>query len=126
MAATLEHTHRADEIAVHIGKRRLDAVAHARLSTEVHDTVEFFPGEQLAHSLEIRQIELLESKSLLRLEKIEARMFQGDVVIFIWRSFQFGRQRFLSKVGNLVVDATPRTCLLQNDTKSAAANCTPI
>ncbi len=43
--AAFEHGHRALHVAVDVGERRFDAVAHAGLRTEVNHSLELLGGE---------------------------------------------------------------------------------
>ncbi len=53
---------RAVHVAVDVGERILDAVAHAGLGAEVHDSLEFLRGEETRHRLAVGEIELDEAK----------------------------------------------------------------
>ncbi len=81
--ATFEHGHRALEVAVDVGERCLDAVAHAGLRGEVDHSRELLRGEQLRHTLAVGKIELDELEVRVALEDLEPSMLQRDVVVLV-------------------------------------------
>ena len=50
VTAALEHIERADDVALDIGVRLFQRVAHPRLSAQMHDALEFLGGEQASPS----------------------------------------------------------------------------
>jgi hypothetical protein len=83
VSTTFEHGHRAENIAVDVGERVLDAVAHARLRAEMHDAGEPLGGEQLGHALAIGKVDLGELEVGIALEDSEACHLQRDIVVLV-------------------------------------------
>ena len=83
MTATLEDVHRADDIAVYVGVRVLDRVAHAGLGGQVDDLVETLVGEQLVNSRLICQVDSPHVERVIPREDVRPRLFEADVVIII-------------------------------------------
>ena len=57
VATALENVQETDNVAIDIGVRILDRVAHARLCGEVNDLVELLFGKQRFHRLAIGEID---------------------------------------------------------------------
>jgi hypothetical protein len=83
VAAPLEHGHRAGDVAVDVGERGLNAVAHAGLRAEVDDSLELLAGEQLRHSVSVGEVELDELEPSVALEHLEPRVLQREVVVLV-------------------------------------------
>src|SRR5580704_14153972 len=83
MPTALENVERAGDVALHVGMRCLDRIAHARLSPKMHHTLEFFLCEAARHTCGVRAIKLNEAKARLLLKQSEACLLQGDVVVVI-------------------------------------------
>ena len=73
MAAGLEHVEEADEVALEVGARVLDGVAHARLCGEVHHDVEAVLREQALDEGGIAQISSNESEAAVPVRLCEHR-----------------------------------------------------
>lgn len=56
MAAGLEHVEEADEVALEVGARVLDGIAHARLGRQVNHNIEAVLGEQALDEGGVAQI----------------------------------------------------------------------
>ena len=63
VAAGLEHVEEADEVALEVGARVLDGVAHARLGGEIHHDVEAVLGEQALDEGGVAQVAAHEGKA---------------------------------------------------------------
>lgn len=63
VTAGLEHVEEADEVALEVGTRILDGVAHARLGGEVHHDVEAVLGEQALDEGGVAQVTAHEGES---------------------------------------------------------------
>ena len=74
MTAALEDIQRAGDVALHVGVRRLDRVAHARLRAKMHHTLEFLLRKAARHAGCVRKVELHEAKARLLLQQREARL----------------------------------------------------
>jgi hypothetical protein len=83
VAATLEHVHEADDVAVHVGVRILQRVAHPGLRREVDDTLELLFCEQRSHALAVGDIELDEAETCVRLQSRQAVELELDVVVVV-------------------------------------------
>jgi hypothetical protein len=81
--ATLEHRHRALQVAVDVGERRFDAVAHAGLRAEMDHALGLLVREHLGDAVAIGEVELHELEFRVRLEQAQARVLQRDVVVRI-------------------------------------------
>ena len=81
VTAALQHVQRAGQVAVGVGVRVLDRVAHARLRREVHDALERALREQRLHGRAVGEVDPLEPESLLRLEPREAGLLERGVVV---------------------------------------------
>jgi len=56
VAAGLENVEEAHEVALHVGIRVRDGVAHTRLGSEVHHLVEFFLGKELVYGFLVGEV----------------------------------------------------------------------
>ena len=65
MAAGFQNVQEADQVALQVGVRVRDGVAHARLCGEVHDLVELFFGEKFVEWLLVVDAHLHESAVLV-------------------------------------------------------------
>ncbi len=83
VTAAFEYVEGADDIALDVGVRLLQRVAHPRLRAQMHDALEFPGSEQLRHRLPIRQVGMDEPERLVRLEPGEAGLLERDVVVII-------------------------------------------
>src|SRR5580704_13855773 len=81
--ATLEHIEHADDVALDIAVRVLQRIPHARLGAQMHDALKPLLGEQGSDRLAIGQICMHETKTLLRLQPGETRVFERYVVILV-------------------------------------------
>jgi len=81
--AALQNIERANDVAVHVGMRCLDRVAHARLRPQVHDALEFLARKALRHAGGIGKVELDEAKARILLQQLQARHLQIDVVVLV-------------------------------------------
>src|SRR5450631_4045116 len=83
VAATFNDLQESGDVAVHIGMRILNGIAHPRLRGQVHHALEFFRAEQCRHCLAIRNILLHEPKARIASQNIQARILQLVIVIVI-------------------------------------------
>ena len=74
--AALEHVQRADDVAVDVGVRVLERVAHARLRGEVDHALELLAREQRRHARAVGEVELHEAEARQLLEDREARVLE--------------------------------------------------
>ncbi len=83
VAAAFQHVQRAGQVAVGVGVRILDRVAHARLRREVHDAPDAPIREQRIHRLAVREVDPLEPELFLRPQPREPRLLERRVVVRI-------------------------------------------
>ena len=83
VAAALEHVGGADHVALDVGERVLDRVAHARLRGEVDHALELLAGEQLGHARAVREVELDEAEPRQLLQQLEPRELEAHVVVVV-------------------------------------------
>lgn len=86
VAAGLEHVEEADEVALEVGTRILDGVAHARLGGEVHHDVEAVLGEQALDEGGIAQVAAHEGEAAVGVglgQHAQARVLDAGVVITV-------------------------------------------
>lgn len=86
VAAGLEHVEEADEVALEVGTRILDGVAHARLGGEVHHDVEAVLGEQALDEGGIAQVAAHEGEAAVGVglgQHAQARVLDAGVVIAV-------------------------------------------
>jgi hypothetical protein len=62
VAAAFEDVHEADEVAVHIGVRILQRIAHAGLGGQVDDAVELLGGEERFHAGAVGDVQFHEAE----------------------------------------------------------------
>jgi hypothetical protein len=62
MPAALQHVHEADEVAVDVGMRVLQRIAHAGLRRQVDHAVEALAGKQPLHAGAVGDVELTKRK----------------------------------------------------------------
>ena len=75
MPAALQHIEETDQIGVDIGVRVGERMAHARLRREMNHDRESIGLKQGRHAGTVREVELLERKSLVRLQFAEPGAF---------------------------------------------------
>lgn len=86
VAAGLEHVEEADEVALEVGARVLDGVAHARLGGEVHHDVEAVLGEQALDEGGIAQVAAHEGEAAVGVglgQHAQARVLDAGVVVAV-------------------------------------------
>ena len=83
VAAAFENIDEADEIAVDIGMRVQQGVAHAGLGGKVDDLVEFLGGEQRLHAGTVTDIQFDEAEFRVFGQSLEAAFLEADVVIIV-------------------------------------------
>ena len=86
VAAGLEHVEEADEVALEVGARVLDGVAHACLGGEVHHDVEAVLREQALDEGGITQVAAHEGEASLGIglcKHVQARMLDARVVVAV-------------------------------------------
>ena len=86
VAAGLEHVEETDEVALEVGTRILDGVAHARLGGEVHHDVEAVLGEQALDEGGIAQVAAHEGEAAVGVglgQHAQARVLDAGVVIAV-------------------------------------------
>ena len=81
VTAALQHVQRARQVAVGVGVRVLDRVAHAGLRREVHDAADRGACEQRFHRRAVGEVDAREAESLARREAREARLLERRVVV---------------------------------------------
>ena len=65
MPAALQHVHEADDVAVDVGMRVLQRIAHAGLRRQVDHTVETLAGKEIGHAGTVGNVELDEAEALV-------------------------------------------------------------
>jgi hypothetical protein len=83
VTAALEHVERADEIAVGIGMRVFDRVAHASLGTEMDRARNARGGKQRLHRGAVGEIDLLEPETTRPRKAGEPRPLERGIVVGI-------------------------------------------
>ena len=83
MAARLQDVDEALDIALHIGLRIDQGVAHARLGGEVDHDFEAVVGEQPRDARGIGQVDPRETESEHRLEPGKARLLKPDIIVVV-------------------------------------------
>ena len=86
VAACLKDVEEADEVALEVGARVLDGVAHARLGGEVHHDVEAVLSEQALDEGGIAQVAAHEGKASVGVglgQHAQARVLDAGVVIAV-------------------------------------------
>ncbi|MNH27213.1 hypothetical protein D3C79_873160 [compost metagenome] len=83
MAASLQHSEGAGEVAVGVGEGVVEGIAHPGLGAEVDHPFEPLPGKQCRHGGAIGEIEALEAKAGQGAEAREARLLQAHLVVVI-------------------------------------------
>lgn len=86
MAACLEHVEEANEVALQVGARVLDGVAHARLGGEVHHDVESVLGEQTLDEGGVAQVAANEGEAAVGVylgQHAQARFLDAGVVVAV-------------------------------------------
>lgn len=86
VTARLEHVEEADEVALEVGARVLDGVAHARLGGEVHHDVEAVLGEQALDEGGVTQVAAHEGEAAVGIglgEHAQARVLDTGVVVAV-------------------------------------------
>lgn len=86
VAAGLKHVEEADEVALEVGTRILDGVAHARLGGEVHHDVEAVLGEQALDEGGIAQVAAHEGEAAVGVglgQHAQARVLDAGVVVAV-------------------------------------------
>ena len=86
VAACLEDVEEAHEVALEVGARVLDGVAHARLGGEVHHDVEAVLGEQALDEGGVAQVAAHEGEAAVSIglgEHAKARVLDAGVVVAV-------------------------------------------
>ena len=83
MTAAFEDVREADDVAVDVGKRILQRVAHAGLRREVNHALELLAREQLRHPRPVGEIQLDEAEVRPLPQLREPRLLQRDVVVVV-------------------------------------------
>src|SRR5690242_2212780 len=83
MAAAFQNVEESLDIRFRIGVRMIERVANTGLRGEVDHLCEAMPLEQRFRRGAVREIELLESEFRLVLQKTEARLLQGRIIIVV-------------------------------------------
>ena len=86
VAAGLEHVEEADEVALEVGARVLDGVAHARLGGEVHHDVEAVLGEQALDEGGVTQVAAHEGETTVGVglgQHAQARVLDAGVIVAV-------------------------------------------
>ena len=78
-----EHVGESEDVRVHVGQGVFQRVAHARLGGEMNDPIGLLEHECCVEGLGVRNVNLVERKSVASSETGEAGSFQGDVVIVV-------------------------------------------
>ena len=81
--AGLENVREADEVAVDVGLRVGQRVAHAGLGREVNDLVEALTGEQVGDGPPVRDVHRLEAKLRARAEPREPDVLESGIVVVV-------------------------------------------
>lgn len=86
VAAGLKHIEEADEVALEVGARVLDGVAHARLGREVHHDVEAVLGEQALDERGVTQVAAHEGETTVGVglgQHAQARVLDAGVIVAV-------------------------------------------
>ena len=83
VAAAFEHVHEADDVAVDVGVRVLQRIAHAGLRGEVDHAVEATGLEELRHARTVGHVELDEAEALVRRQPRQPGLLEADVVVVV-------------------------------------------
>ena len=86
VAAGLEHVEEADEVALEVGARVLDGVAHARLGGEVHHDVEAVLREQALDEGGVAEVAAHEGEAAVGIglgQHAQARVLDAGVVVAV-------------------------------------------
>lgn len=86
VAAGLEHVEEADEVALQVGARVLDGVAHARLGGEVHHDIEAVLGEQSLDEGGVAQVAAHEGEAAVGIslgQHSQTRVLDTGVVVAV-------------------------------------------
>lgn len=86
VAACLEHVKEADEVALEVGARVLNGIAHARLGGEVHHDVEAVLSEQALDEGGVAQVATHEGEAAVRVgfgQHAQARVLDAGVVVAV-------------------------------------------
>ncbi len=82
-AGAFQHGQEADDVGVDVGLGIFDAVADAGLGPEVDDAAGRVLREQGGHAVAIRQIERVVDIAGPGQQAVEARLFEGGVIVVI-------------------------------------------
>jgi hypothetical protein len=83
VAAAFKYIERADDVALDMGVRLFQRMAHPRLSAQMHDALESFGGEQPRHRVTVGQVHMDEPESSAPLEPGETGLLERHVVVVI-------------------------------------------
>lgn len=86
VSAGLEHVEEADEVALEVGARVLDGVAHARLRGEVHNDVEAVLREQALDECGVAQFDAYEGEAVVGIglgKHAQTRVLDTGVVVAV-------------------------------------------
>ena len=86
VAAGLKDVEEADQVALEVGARVLDGVAHARLGGEVHHDVEAVLGEQALDEGGVAEVAAHERKAAVGIglgQHAQARVLDAGVVVAV-------------------------------------------
>ena len=81
VAAALQHVQRAGYVAVDVGLRGLQRIAHAGLGGQVHDAIKLLAPEQIRHAGGVLKAELRNAEASLGREARQAGFLQCRVVV---------------------------------------------
>jgi hypothetical protein len=81
--AALQHVGEAGQVAVDVGHRIRQGVAHAGLRAEVHHALETVAREQVGHGRAVGQVDALEAELRAALEPRQPLALEPDVVVVV-------------------------------------------
>jgi hypothetical protein len=83
VAATFQHVHEADQVAVDIGMRVLQRIAHAGLGCQVDHPVETLLQRTALHGRPVGNVDLHEAEVLVRLQARQPVALELHVVVVV-------------------------------------------
>ena len=81
--APFDDVKKSDDVALHVGVRIVDGVAHSRLRAQVHHALKFVAVKQGLHCLTVRKIHLDEFEAWITLQNLQTRLLQRRVVVCV-------------------------------------------
>lgn len=83
MATPFQNVHESDDVAINIGIRILQGIAHPRLSRKVNDPIKLLLIKKCHHGLAINHVHLYKAESGVGSESLQPGLFQIDIVVIV-------------------------------------------